>query len=73
MWGETPGSAERGPESAEAREAGGQRDPFAWYLARDPEITGALSQGVLDEFLDEEKALAYHLKGVDAIFRRVFG
>jgi len=65
--------AKASPESPEAREAGGQRDPFAWYLARDPAVTGALGQAVLDEFLDEEKALAYHLKQVDAIFSRVFG
>ena len=65
--------AKASPQSPEAREAGGQRDPFAWYLARDPAVTGALGQAVLDAFLDEEKALAYHLKQVDAIFSRVFG
>ena len=31
------------------------------------------TEAVLDEFLDEDKALAYHLKQVDRIFERVFG
>ena len=64
--------AKASPRSPEALEAGGQRDPFAFYLARDATVTKALGQTVLDEFLDEEKALAYHLKQVDRIFARVF-
>ena len=60
------------PGSAEAAEAGGAPDPFAWYLARDPDFTEALPQQTLDDFLQEEKALAYHLKRVDTIFERVF-
>ena len=42
---------------------------FSDLLKRDPEITRVLGPGKIDGLFD----IAYHLKHVDAIFRRVFG
>ncbi len=60
------------PGSDEAEEAGDAPDAFAFYLSRDEAFTAALPPETLEAFLDEEKALAYHLKQVDTIFERVF-
>ena len=42
---------------------------FPALLKSDPAVSRALSEAEIDDLFD----LAYHLKHVDTIFRRVFG
>ena len=56
-------------EDLEAAEHGNR---LMFFLSRDDDLTGALSEADLDELFNVDP-VAYHTKHVDTIFQRVFG
>ena len=56
----------------EDREAAGRGNRLMFFLSRDDDLTGVLSEADLDELFNVDP-VAYHTKHVDTIFRRVFG
>ena len=56
----------------EDREAAGRGNRLMFFLSRDDDLTGVLSEADLDELFNVDP-VAYHTKHVDTIFQRVFG
>ena len=56
----------------EDREAAGRGNRLMFFLSRDDDLTGVLSEADLDELFNVDP-IAYHTKHVDTIFQRVFG
>ena len=56
----------------EDREAAGRGNRLMFFLSRDDDLTGVLSEADLDELFNVDP-VAYHTKHVDTVFQRVFG
>ena len=58
--------------SDEDLEAADHGNRLMFFLSRDDDLTGALSEADLDELFNVDP-VEYHTKHVDTIFQRVFG